>query len=110
MARFETQYPLTAREKEIKEVLRLVSRGQSCQIISVPGAGRSTILRLLAYHPKLIEHYLGDKTTSLHFVYLNFAEIASFELFELYKFLFLSLLISLEEKKSLHDEIYPLFK
>ena len=60
MQRFETNYPLNAREEEIKQILHFVTRGQSCQLISIPGAGRSTVLRLLAYHKKLSKYHLSN--------------------------------------------------
>lgn len=121
--RFEPQYPLNAREKEIKEILRFVTRLQSCQIISPPGAGRSTVLRLLAYHPQLLEHHLKNsngamkQSNNLLFIYVNFAEIPTLETAELMKALFLAILASIRERgqnvqpwTSIGKEIYTLFK
>jgi|GEM_PF-606788 len=136
--RFEQQYPVTAREKEIKQILQFVTHGQSCQIISVPGAGRSTVLRLLTYNKQLLTHHLKTNNATMKqsnnylFVYVNFAEIAGFETSELHKFLFLSLLSSIEifhprgvpqaqhhlgggrmdspEVNVLYNELYVLFK
>ncbi len=113
MDHFETQYPITAREKEISQILGFVIHGQSCQLISPPGAGRSTVLRLLAYHQKLRNYHLaskGDAFRGYLFVYVNFAEIPSFETVELIKFLFLALLTGVEKDKKLHNQIYPLFR
>lgn len=120
--RFETQYPITSREAEIKQILHFVTRGQSCQLISVPGAGRSTVLRLLAYHKKLREHHLASKGKGASFrgyffVYVNFAEIGSFETGELTKALFLAILSAVREQgenkepwTTLGKEIYAIFK
>lgn len=122
MERFETQYPITAREKEIKQILEFVTRGESVQLISVPGAGRSTVLRLLAYNPKLREYHLKQfsneaikQSGNYLFVYINFAELPSFEALELTKFLFLGITAAIRETndKKLIDtgkEIYAIFK
>lgn len=105
----EAQYPANAREKEISEILKFATRGQSCQLISVPGAGRSTTLRLLTYNPNIQQHHLGKNAEQYLFVYVNFAEIPSFDTQELHKFLFLSLLTAAEEKKSIQEKLYQLF-
>lgn len=105
--RFEQQYPITARQKEIKQILQFVTHGQSCQLISVPGAGRSTVLRLLTYHKQLLTHHL--KNNNYLFAYVNFAEIANFATAELHKSLFLSILSSMEDNPKLHKELYELF-
>lgn len=113
MEHFETQYPINSREKEIKAILNYAAHGQSCQLISPPGAGRSTVIRLLAFHPKLVKYHLASQGLTLRgylFVYVNFAEIPNFETGELIKFLFLSLLTALEENKKLHSQISLLFK
>ena len=121
MDRFETQYPINAREAEIKQILHYVTRGQSCQLISVPGAGRSTVLRLLAYHEKLLHHHLASKGETfrgkLLFIYLNFAELSNFDSAELTKAIFLAILAAIREEgpnqepfTTLGKEIYALFK
>lgn len=119
MERFEEQYPVNARKKEIKQILQFVTRGQSCQLISVPGAGRSTVLRLLAYHEKLRNKHLASQGWTLRsnflFVYVNFAEIPSFGTLELNKFLFLSIPTAIrvyDDPKliELGKEVYSLFK
>lgn len=116
-SRFENQYPPTSRESEIKEILGFARRGQSCQLISVPGAGRSTVLRLLAYNGKVREHHLKNRIENYLFVYLNFAEMPSFESAELTKALFLATLASIREQgpkkqpeTTIGKEIYAMFK
>lgn len=120
MERFETQYPITARQKGVKQILQFVTRGQSCQLISVPGAGRSTALRLLAYHKKLCEHHFSSNRTieqsnNYLFIYDNFAEIPSFDAAQLNKFLFLSIFTAIREVNDpqlakIGKEIYAIFK
>lgn len=117
MERFETLYPLTSREKEIKEIVQFISRSQSCQLISVPGAGRSTVLRLLAYHKELVANHLGKDQEKYLFIYVNFAELPGFELIDLNKALFVAMLAGVREIGSEKEpwteagkEIYAIFK
>lgn len=110
MVRFETQYPTNAREKEIGEILRFARHGQSCQLISVPGGGRSTVLRLLAYNKQLKTRHLGETEPSYLFIYVNFAESSSFTPQELTKFMFINLLFCLEEKEHISAEIGDIFQ
>lgn len=109
MSSFEQQYPVEARKHEIQQILGFVTKSNSCQLISVPGAGRSTVMRILAFNEALLKHHLGEKRDNFVFVYVNFAECSNFETIEFYKFFFISLLLALEQEKSIHKEVYELF-
>jgi len=109
MSSFEAQYLVEARKYEIEKILSFVTKSQSCQLISVPGAGRATVLRLLAFNKKLVEHHLKEDRKKYLFIYSNFAECGSFETEELHKFLFYSLLNILEENGELKTKVYELF-
>jgi len=117
MDRFEKQYPLNARAKEIEKIVQFAGKKQSSQLISVPGAGRSTVLRLLAYNEKIREHHLKEKSANYLFVYINFAELPSLDTPSLQKTIFLSLLAGIREfgpEKEpwtrIGKEIYAIFK
>lgn len=120
MEHFESQYPSQSREKEIQQVFQFVARGQSCQLISVPGAGRSTVLRLLLHHKELIsrhiQHLNKNKTSdafphnSFLFIYVNFAEISTFDSSSLQKHIFVALQDALEDSPDVQKEIATLLE
>ncbi len=109
---FESLYPEDTRLSEIEKILGFVKEGNSCQLVSIPGVGRSTLLRILAYNRKVRQKHLGENLKSFHFVYLNFSEIRKKPLSEAIKFIFLGLLDSLKERKMLkeYDEVNKIFR
>src|ERR1035437_3975497 len=97
---FESLYPEDTRFAEIEKILGFIKEGSSCQVISVPGAGRSNFLGLLAYNRNVrIKHVSEEKQAWFHFVYLNFSEIRRRPLLDVTKFIFLNLVDSLKERK-----------
>ncbi len=96
---FESLYPEDARYSEIEKILSFVRVGNSAQVISLPGVGRSNILRILAYNSKARELHLKENTKWFHFVMMNFAEIKKRPLSESTKYMFLEILDSLAERK-----------
>lgn len=109
MSSFEQQYPVEARKFEIGEILKFVTKSASCQLISVPGAGRATVMRLLAFNEEILNFHLGQERDKYIFAYINFAECPSFESLEFYKFIFISFLLALEKHESVYQESYALF-
>jgi DNA-binding winged helix-turn-helix (wHTH) protein len=102
---FESLYPSDSRFAEIEKILSFIKEGNSCQVVSVPGAGRSNFLGLLAYNRNVrIKHVGEDNQSNYHFVYLNFSEIRRRPLIDATKFIFLNLVDSLRERKK--DEEY----
>jgi len=108
--RFEQLYPQNAREKELNQIIGFISKGLSCQLISIPGAGRSTVLRLLVYNRKVREFHLKEHLDDYRFVYVNFAELPGFTPKDILKSLFLALLTSTETLPDLHTKLSDLFK
>lgn len=106
---FEALYPDTAFSGEIKQILSYVKSGKSCQLLGLPGAGRSELLELLAYNKNVRNKHLGDNSELVHFVFVDFSEIQKRSLFDCFKFLFLNLADSLrsrglgEEYKKVND-------
>jgi hypothetical protein len=96
---FESLYPDTSRFAEIEKVLTFIKEGSSCQVVSVPGAGRSNLLGFLAYNRNLRIKHLGVNQSKFHFVYLNFSEIKKKPLIEAVKFIFLGLVDSLRDRQ-----------
>jgi DNA-binding winged helix-turn-helix (wHTH) protein len=96
---FESLYPDTTRFVEIEKILNMIKEGSSCQVVSVPGAGRSNLLGFLAYNRNLRIKHLGEEQTKYHFVYLNFSEIKKKPLIEAVKFIFLGLVDSLRDRQ-----------
>ncbi len=109
---FEALYPEITRFEEIKKILQFVKEGNSCQLIGVPGAGRSNLLGLLSYNRNVRIKHLRDNQKWFHFVLLNFSEIRNKPLFEVTKFMFLGLLDSLRERKmdSEYETVNKIFK
>src|ERR1035437_1246735 len=98
-AHFESLYPDSTRFAEIEKILSFIKEGNSCQVVSVPGAGRSNLLGFLAYNRNLRIKHLGVSQTKFHFVYLNFSEIRKKPLIEATKFIFLGLVDSLRDRQ-----------
>jgi hypothetical protein len=97
---FESLYPEGTRFAEIEKILSFIKEGSSCQVVSVPGAGRSNLLNLLAYNRNVrIKHVGIEKQSQFHSVYLNFAEIRQRPLIDATKFIFLNLVDSLRDRK-----------
>ncbi|MGA2911767.1 MAG: helix-turn-helix domain-containing protein [Candidatus Levyibacteriota bacterium] len=100
---FESLYPDTTRFAEIEKILTFIKEGNSCQVVSVPGAGRSNLLGFLAYNRNLRIKHLGENQAKFHFVYLNFSEIRKKPLIEAVKFIFLGLVDSLRDRQMDQD-------
>lgn len=97
--RFESLYPDDSRFPEIEKILGFVREGNSCQVLSLPGGGRSNLFGLLAYNRKIRIKHLGENQKWFHFVITNFAEVAKKPLFDATKLLFLNLVDSLRERR-----------
>lgn len=113
MERFETLYPKETRFSEIESMLSFIKAGNSCQIIGIPGAGRSNILALLSFNRAARQHHLGVKgAKEFHFVYCNFSEVRKKPLTDVLKFIFISLIDSLRERvmKAEEEKISAIFK
>lgn len=104
---FESLYPADTRFAEIEKIIKFIKEGNSCQVVSVPGAGRSNLLNLLAYNRNVrIKHVGEEKQAQFHSVYLNFAEIRKRPLIDATKFIFLNLIDSLRDRKK--DQEYEI--
>lgn len=88
---FETSFPKDYRKEEIKQILDLILTGKFCQLVCVPGAGKATILRLLAHNRNLLRFHLKEKEKPIRFIYLNLFELPSYDEVQIAKFLILSL-------------------
>ena len=95
---FESLYPEDARFYEIDKLFGYVKEGNSCQLIGLPGAGRSDLLDLVAYNKRIRDKHLGDGQKNMLFIVVDFSEIRKRPLFDVMKFLFLSLTDSLREQ------------
>lgn len=100
---FESLFPDTARQGEIEKLLGYIKEGNSCQLLGLPGVGRTELLELLAYNKRIRERHLGKNEQQSLFVVVDFSEIRSRPLFDVMKFLFLSLADSLKDKKMVEE-------
>jgi DNA-binding winged helix-turn-helix (wHTH) protein len=98
ISHFESLYPETTRFEEIEKILNFIKEGNSCQVVSVPGVGRSNLLGYLAYNRKIRIRHLGEAQKKFHFVLLNFSEVRKRSLADVNKFIFLGILNSLRER------------
>lgn len=96
---FASDYPDSARFEQIGRIIALITRGNSAQVVGLPGVGKSKILELLAYNKSVRLKHLGERQKQFHFVFTNFAEVRGKSLIEVTKFLFLELVDSLEERE-----------
>lgn len=88
---FESTFPSDYRQQEIGEILKLTLTGKFCQLVCIPGAGKATILRLLAHNRNLLRFHLKEKEKPVRFIYLNLLEFTNYQEAEIAKFLLLSL-------------------
>ncbi|HSX09201.1 MAG TPA: helix-turn-helix domain-containing protein [Candidatus Saccharimonadales bacterium] len=95
---FAAQFPLDTRKEELEGIISFVSKGNSCQLIGLPGANRSTTLGLLVYNKNIRKKYLGELQDTTHFVLIDFSEIRNRPLTDVMKYLFLNLTESLRER------------
>ncbi len=95
---FESLYPETAFYYEIDRLMVNLRGGKSCQLLGLPGVGRSDVLELLAYNKNIREKHLKDNNKFVQFVFVDFSEIRKRSLFDAMKFLFLSLADSLRDR------------
>jgi DNA-binding winged helix-turn-helix (wHTH) protein len=100
---FESLYPDTAHFEQIAQIVGFVKEGNSCQLIGLPGVGRSTLLNLLANNRAVRIKHFGEGQKKIHFVLTNFSEIRKRPLVDAMKFLFLNLTESLRERKMLDE-------
>lgn len=101
---FESLYPDETRSGEIDRILSFIKNGNSAQIVGLPGVGRSNLLRFLAYNNKARVKHLGDNYKWFHFVYMDLSEIKGRSLFDLTKFILISLSYSLSERKMSEEQ------
>jgi DNA-binding winged helix-turn-helix (wHTH) protein len=96
---FESIYPPEVRSADIKKALEFIKKGNSVQVLGLPGVGRSNLLRLFAYNNKLRLKHLGENYKWFHFVYMDLSEIKSRSMADIVKFILMSLSYSLSERK-----------
>ncbi len=95
----ESLYPDSSRLEEIEKILTFIKSGNSVQLVSIPGVGRSNLLGLLSYNTKVRLKHLGENQKNYHFVNLNLSEVKDKSNSEVFKYIFLELLDSLKERK-----------
>ncbi|MBP9718937.1 MAG: winged helix-turn-helix domain-containing protein [Candidatus Levybacteria bacterium] len=100
---FESLYPVETRFEEIAALVRFLKEGKSCQVLSLPGGGRSNFLGLLSYNHAIREKHLGDQQQWFHFVDIDFSQIRKQPLSETYKLIFLEIINSLQERELLEE-------
>lgn len=88
---FESTFPSDYRKTDIEATLRFIQTGRFCQLISLPGGGKATLLKLLAFNKNIKEFHLKEKKDQFLFIYLNLLELPNFEQSTVDKFLLLSL-------------------
>lgn len=103
---FESLYPKDGWFDEIEKVLSFIKAGNSAQIISLPGVGRSNIMGLLSFNREARTLHLGDEEKTYHFVMMNFSEIRKRPLLDATKYMLLELIDSLEERKMDEEKEY----
>lgn len=109
---FESLYPENSRFEEIEKILNFVKEGNSCELIGLPGAGKSNVLGFLSYNKNIKAKHLGENAKWFHFVLLNFSEIRKRPLADAYKFIFLGLIESLNGRKMKeeYEKVNSIFK
>jgi hypothetical protein len=101
---FESLYPPETREVELARIIKFVSSGKSCQVIGIPGVGKSNCLRLLPYNRGVRNLHLGKNEPGFHFVYMDFSEVSKRPLSDIMKFILISLAASFGERRLKKEE------
>jgi DNA-binding winged helix-turn-helix (wHTH) protein len=96
---FEQLYPEKTRFEEIKKIIEILRTGRSCQVVGIPGVGKSNVLRLLPYNRSVRELHLGSDEPSYHFIYMDFSEVRERNIFDIVKFMYICLSYSLGERR-----------
>ena len=102
---FAAQLPQDTQKETIAAIVRFLREGSSCQLVGIPGGGRSTALGLLVYNRKVREKHLQELQQTTHLVLVDFAEIRNRSLFDVMKYLFLNLTESLRERGMKEENI-----
>jgi DNA-binding winged helix-turn-helix (wHTH) protein len=112
MKYFESLYPDESFFEAIESINVFLKQGNSCQLIGLPGVGKSNLLRLLSYNKDARLRHFGENQKFVHFVYLNFAEVLHTALTDVNKYIFLSLADSLRDREmeEEHRRIHEIFK
>lgn len=100
---FESLYPEESRYEEIDKILSLIKKGSSCQLVGVPGTGKSNLLGLLTYNRNVRIRHLGENQKWFHFVYMDFSEVKNRSLADVIKFMTISLSYSFQERGLVKD-------
>lgn len=98
LTHFESLYPADIRDQEVKQALDYIRGGKSAQVVGLPGVGRSNFLQLLSYNKSVRLKHLGENQKWFHFVHMDFSEVKKRSLFEVTKFILLSIVYSLSER------------
>ncbi len=108
---FESLYPPEVRFEEIQKMLTYIKSGNSVQLVSLPGVGRSNLMGLLAYSKAARTLHLKEMEDKYHFVMVNLSEVKKRPSKEVFKLLFLDLITSLTERgfKKQSDKVNNLF-
>lgn len=100
---FESLYPADVRFEEIEKIFSIIKSGRSCELVGLPGSGRSNILKLLSYNRNVRIKHVGDNQKWFHFVYMDVSEVRGRNLYDVTKFILISLAYSFAER-DLKDE------
>lgn len=99
IARFESFFPENARFDELEKLAIYIKDGNPCQLIGLPGVGRSTTLRLLAYNKSVRLKHFNKNVQWLHFVLIDFSEASGRPFSDLLKHMLFSISESLRERQ-----------
>lgn len=88
---FESTFPADFRERDVRHILNFVMTGKFCQLVCVPGGGKATLLKLLAYNQNLRRFHLDEKEKLTRFIYINLLELANLDQLTIDEFLLHSL-------------------
>ncbi len=112
MKHFDSLYPKSSRFNEIEKIITFLKEGNSCQLIGLPGSGKSNLLRMLAYNHDVRLNHFGENQKFVHFVYTNFSEVFDKSLFDVNKYIFISIADSLRDRgmEAEHKAIHKIFK
>jgi hypothetical protein len=101
---FESLYPENTRSDELKAIISYIKNGAASQVVGLPGVGKSNVLGFLAYNKAIRTKHLGENAKWFHFVYMDFSEVRKRKLFEVIKFMLISLSYSFSERNMTEEQ------
>jgi hypothetical protein len=87
MTDFWATYPASYRAREMKNMARWISAGESGSVVGLPGVGQSNLLGFLCHRPEVLQSYLLPQTRPVTLIQVDLNRLPANNLSTLYRVL-----------------------